>query len=198
MSGGSREPGGPFETGGGLLAARAHLRGEAPLFLHNVDVLTDFSLTQLYAAHVLREPLATLAVMERETSRRLLFDDRGLLGRLDSGRGLDLRARPAEGSVVSLGFSGVHVVSPDLLSRITERGVFGITEIAPIITQPQVGVIGVGAAVETPVVRDGQVVVRSIMHVTLAADHRATDGADGARFLQTLRQNLEQPGLMLL
>jgi pyruvate dehydrogenase E2 component (dihydrolipoamide acetyltransferase) len=82
--------------------------------------------------------------------------------------------------------------------NISNGGVFGITEIAPIITQPQVGVIGVGAAVDTPVVRDGEVVIRSIMHVTLAADHRATDGADGARFLQTLRQNLEQPGLMLL
>jgi pyruvate dehydrogenase E2 component (dihydrolipoamide acetyltransferase) len=82
--------------------------------------------------------------------------------------------------------------------NISNGGVFGITEIAPIITQPQVGVIGIGAAVETPVVRDGEVVVRSIMHVTLAADHRATDGADGARFLQTLRRNLEQPGLMLL
>jgi pyruvate dehydrogenase E2 component (dihydrolipoamide acetyltransferase) len=82
--------------------------------------------------------------------------------------------------------------------NISNGGVFGITEIAPIITQPQVGVIGIGAAVETPVVRDGEVVIRSIMHVTLAADHRATDGADGARFLQTLRQNLEQPGLMLL
>jgi pyruvate dehydrogenase E2 component (dihydrolipoamide acetyltransferase) len=82
--------------------------------------------------------------------------------------------------------------------NISNGGVFGITEIAPIITQPQVGVIGIGAAVDTPVVRDGAVGIRSIMHVTLAADHRATDGADGARFLQTLRQNLEQPGLMLL
>jgi pyruvate dehydrogenase E2 component (dihydrolipoamide acetyltransferase) len=82
--------------------------------------------------------------------------------------------------------------------NISNGGVFGITEIAPIITQPQVGVIGIGAAVETPVVRDGEVVIRSIMHVTLSADHRATDGADGARFLQTLRSNLEQPGLMLL
>lgn len=82
--------------------------------------------------------------------------------------------------------------------NISNAGVFGIEQIAPIITQPQVGVIGVGAAVETPVVRDGAIVVRSVMHVTLAADHRATDGADGAKFLQTLRRNLEEPGAMLL
>lgn len=82
--------------------------------------------------------------------------------------------------------------------NISNAGVFGITEIAPIITQPQVGVLGIGAAVETPVVREGQVVVRSMMHVTLSADHRATDGADGARFLQSLRRNLEHPGRMLL
>lgn len=81
---------------------------------------------------------------------------------------------------------------------ISNAGVFGIEEIAPIITQPQVGVIGVGAAKPTPAVHDGEIGVRAMMHVTLAADHRATDGADGARLLQTLRRILEQPGLMLL
>jgi pyruvate dehydrogenase E2 component (dihydrolipoamide acetyltransferase) len=82
--------------------------------------------------------------------------------------------------------------------NISNGGVFGIDEIIPIITQPQVGVLGVGVATETPVVRDGEIVVRSMMYVSLAADHRATDGADGAKFLQTLKRLLEQPPLMLL
>jgi pyruvate dehydrogenase E2 component (dihydrolipoamide acetyltransferase) len=82
--------------------------------------------------------------------------------------------------------------------NISNGGVFGIDEIIPIITQPHVGVLGVGAANETPVVRDGEIVVRSIMYASLSADHRATDGADGAKFLQTVKRLLEQPALMLL
>ncbi|MPZ48325.1 MAG: dihydrolipoamide acetyltransferase [Dehalococcoidia bacterium] len=82
--------------------------------------------------------------------------------------------------------------------NVSNVGGFGIDTISAIITQPQVGVLGVGAVKETPVIRDGQVVVRQMMNVILSADHRATDGADGARFLQTLRQLLESPGMMLL
>ena len=81
---------------------------------------------------------------------------------------------------------------------ISNAGVFGVTAVTPIINPPQVAILGVGAATDKPVVRDGEVVVRQIMSVVLAADHRATDGADGARFLKTLRQNLEDPGLLLL
>ena len=49
-----------------------------------------------------------------------------------------------------------------------------------------------------PVVRDGEVVVRNIMHVTMSCDHRVVDGATGAKFLQTFKQMLEQPGMMLV
>ena len=67
-----------------------------------------------------------------------------------------------------------------------------------IINPPQVGILGVGRMQARPVVRDGQIAVRQMMTVTLSADHRATDGADGARFLQTLRAMLQQPELMLV
>jgi pyruvate dehydrogenase E2 component (dihydrolipoamide acetyltransferase) len=82
--------------------------------------------------------------------------------------------------------------------NVSNVGGFGIDSILAIITQPQVGVLGIGAVKETPVVREGQIVIRQIMNVTLSADHRATDGADGARFLQTLRKILESPAMMLL
>jgi pyruvate dehydrogenase E2 component (dihydrolipoamide acetyltransferase) len=75
---------------------------------------------------------------------------------------------------------------------------YGIDILVPIINPPQVGVLGVGAIVEKPVVRGGEIVVRSIMSVVLSADHRASDGADGALFLQSVKRNLETPGLMLL
>jgi NDP-sugar pyrophosphorylase family protein len=124
----SPEPGGPLETGGGLLNAAHLVRRDAPFFLHNADILTGIDLTALHAAHLAESPLATVAVMDRPTSRHLLFDDAGLLGRSDAKKGLDLRVRDTVGTVTRLAFAGVHVVSPAILDRITERGAFSILD----------------------------------------------------------------------
>lgn len=124
----SREQGAPLETGGGLLHARPLLSPAAPFLLHNVDVLTDLPLSDLVAQHADSDALVTLAVMDRPTSRRLLFDDVGLLGRVDESKGLDLRVRLARGRVLELGFAGIHVASPILLERITEQGRFSILD----------------------------------------------------------------------
>jgi pyruvate dehydrogenase E2 component (dihydrolipoamide acetyltransferase) len=80
---------------------------------------------------------------------------------------------------------------------ISNLGMFGIKEFTAIINPPEAGILAIGGAEPTPVVRDGEVVIRSIMHVTMSCDHRVVDGATGAKFLQTFKQNLEQPGLML-
>ncbi|HET6233294.1 MAG TPA: nucleotidyltransferase family protein [Longimicrobiaceae bacterium] len=124
----SHEPGEPLETGGGLLNAAHLLRRDAPFFMHNADILTDLPLREMYETHLASGALATLAVMERPTSRHLLFDDAGLLGRTDEKKGLDLRVRAAVGEVRKLAFGGVHVISPAILDRITERGVFTILD----------------------------------------------------------------------
>jgi pyruvate dehydrogenase E2 component (dihydrolipoamide acetyltransferase) len=81
---------------------------------------------------------------------------------------------------------------------ISNLGAYGVDVLVAIINPPQVGILGVGAVREKPVVRDGQIVIRSMMSVVLSGDHRATDGAEGARFLETLKQYLESPGAMLL
>jgi len=124
----SREEGAPLETGGGLLRAEPLFRKDAPFIVHNADILTDLPLREMYAAHRESGALATLAVMERETSRHFLFDDRGLLGRTDARKGLELRARPAEGPVRKLAFGGVHVISPEFFPLVTERGAFSILD----------------------------------------------------------------------
>jgi pyruvate dehydrogenase E2 component (dihydrolipoamide acetyltransferase) len=80
---------------------------------------------------------------------------------------------------------------------VSNIGPFDIASIVPIINPPQVAIVGIGAAREKPVVRNGEIVVRQLMSIVLAADHRATDGAEGARFLATLRRYLEVPVLML-
>jgi pyruvate dehydrogenase E2 component (dihydrolipoamide acetyltransferase) len=81
---------------------------------------------------------------------------------------------------------------------ISNLGMMGIKEFTAIINPPEAAIIAVGGAVPTPVVRDGEIVVRSIMHVTMSCDHRVVDGATGAKFLQTFKQMLESPAMMLL
>lgn len=81
---------------------------------------------------------------------------------------------------------------------ISNLGMMGIKEFTAIINPPEAAIIAVGGANPTPVVRDGQVTVRNIMSVTMSCDHRAIDGATGARFLQTFKQMLESPAMMLL
>ncbi|HEU4562700.1 MAG TPA: sugar phosphate nucleotidyltransferase, partial [Longimicrobium sp.] len=124
----SPEPGAPLETGGALVLAEPLLRKDAPFFLHNADILTDLPLRTMYESHGRSGALATLAVMERDTKRHLLFDDRGLMGRTDAAKELDLRVRDAAGPVRKLAFGGVHVISPRIFGLLTERGAFSILD----------------------------------------------------------------------
>ena len=80
---------------------------------------------------------------------------------------------------------------------VSNLGMFGITEFTSIINQPNSAILSVGAIVEKPVVREGQIVVGNTMKLTLACDHRTVDGATGAAFLQTLKNYLENPVTML-
>ena len=124
----SPEPEPPLETGGAILQAASLFRRDAPFFLHNSDILTDLPLAQMYRAHEEADALATLAVMQRESTRQLLFDDHGLLGRIDTKKGLELRARDAVGEVRQLAFGGIHVISPRIFEQLTERGTFSILD----------------------------------------------------------------------
>ena len=91
--------------------------------------------------------------------------------------------------------------TPDDLSSgtftITNLGMFEIDAFTPIINIPEVAILGVGRIRERAVARDGQVVVRPTLVLSLTADHRAVDGAPAARFLQRLKQLIEEPLLAL-
>ena len=80
---------------------------------------------------------------------------------------------------------------------ISNLGMFGIEQFIAVLNPPQAAILAVGATVEQPVVRDGQVVVRPLMSMTITCDHRAVDGADGAEFLRTVKELLEEPALAL-
>ena len=79
---------------------------------------------------------------------------------------------------------------------ISNLGMFGITEFTSIINQPNSAIMSVGAIVQKPVVKNGQIVVGNVMKITLACDHRTVDGATGAAFLQTFKSYIENPIVM--
>lgn len=124
-----------LDTGGGLKKAGWFFSensgdSDEPFILHNVDVLSTIDLERMVQFHRANQALATLAMQERKTSRYLLFDDQDrLCGRRTGGDRADEIVRSsvqAPEPVQALAFSGVHVISPRLLTRINEDGVFSI------------------------------------------------------------------------
>jgi len=81
---------------------------------------------------------------------------------------------------------------------VSNLGMYGIDSVYPIVNPPQSCILGVGAGKQKPVVRGGELAVGTVMVCTLSADHRAVDGAVGARLLTTVKQLLEDPLGMLL
>ncbi len=81
---------------------------------------------------------------------------------------------------------------------ISNLGMYGIDSFGAIVNQPDAGILAVGAAKPIPVVRDGQIVIRTMMNIRLSGDHRAIDGAIGAEFIAEIKRLLEAPwGLVL-
>ncbi|MBA3475290.1 MAG: 2-oxo acid dehydrogenase subunit E2 [Actinobacteria bacterium] len=80
---------------------------------------------------------------------------------------------------------------------ISNLGMFGIEQFIAVLNPPQAAILAVGSTEERAVVRSGQVEVRPLMSMTITCDHRAIDGADGAEFLRTVKELLEEPALAL-
>jgi len=113
-----------LDTGGGLKqAAWFFLEGNStePFLLHNVDVLSTIDFGRMVELHLQQSALATIAVQDRKTSRRLLFDRDGKL-KARAGQ-----SAPPEG-MQALAFSGIHVISPRIFPLLTETGAFSIID----------------------------------------------------------------------
>jgi pyruvate dehydrogenase E2 component (dihydrolipoamide acetyltransferase) len=76
---------------------------------------------------------------------------------------------------------------------VSNLGMFGIDQFTAIINPPEAGILAIGGVEEKPVVINGQLEVRQRMRVTMSCDHRAVDGATGAKFLQTVKRYIENP-----
>ncbi|HEY6009271.1 MAG TPA: dihydrolipoamide acetyltransferase family protein [Geobacteraceae bacterium] len=81
---------------------------------------------------------------------------------------------------------------------ISNLGMFGVEEFMAVIHPPQGAILAVGAILDQPVAREGQLEVARVMRLTLSADHRLVDGADAARFLAEVKRRLENPVTLLL
>ena len=81
---------------------------------------------------------------------------------------------------------------------ISNLGMYGIKNFTAIINPPQSAILAIGAGQKIPVVNDDKIVISNIMNVTLSCDHRAIDGAVGAKFLQVFKKIIENPMLMSL
>jgi NDP-sugar pyrophosphorylase family protein len=120
-----------LDTGGGLKKAAWFFlddssRLDEPFILHNVDVISTIDLARMVQFHNENQALATLAVQDRQTSRFLLFDEQlQLCGRRSTA---DPKAEFVRSSrqTEALAFSGIHVISPRLLSMMAEEGAFSI------------------------------------------------------------------------
>ena len=114
----------------------------------------------------------------------------------------------------SLGLSQIGVLVKDLAGKarnkkltpaemegstftVSNLGMFGVEQFTSIVNQPNSAILSVGAIIEKPVVKNGQIVVGHTMKLCLACDHRTIDGATGAQFLQTLKAYIENPVTML-
>jgi NDP-sugar pyrophosphorylase family protein len=118
-----------LDTGGGLKKAAYFFCEESePFILHNVDVISTIDLGRMVQFHTENQALATLAVQDRRTSRYLLFDEaRQLCGRRSGSDEKTELVRSSE-PVKALAFSGIHVISPRVFSRMSEEGAFSIIQ----------------------------------------------------------------------
>jgi pyruvate dehydrogenase E2 component (dihydrolipoamide acetyltransferase) len=122
---------------------------------------------------------------------------------------------PVLRSIDQMGLKGIREKSVDLAERarggrlkrdelsgatftVSTLGNWGIRDFSAIINPPEVGILAIGAAEKRPVVRGDQIVARTMMSLTLSVDHRGVDGATAADFLRTLKNVLEEPGMMLV
>ena len=103
----------------------------------------------------------------------------------------DLAARARDGKLAASEYTGGSFT-------ISNLGMFGVREFAAVINPPHGGILAVGAGEQRPIVIDGNLAIATVMSVTFSADHRAVDGAVGARWLQAFKGFVENPVTMLL
>ena len=112
-----------LDTGGGLKKAQQFLQGDEPFLIHNADIISDIDLKKLYDSHLENNPLATLLVSQRETSRYLLFDKSNRLcgwRNRETGEIKSFYPYFDPSHYQEYAFGGIHVLSPQIFDWLQE------------------------------------------------------------------------------
>jgi pyruvate dehydrogenase E2 component (dihydrolipoamide acetyltransferase) len=183
----------------------AHREANPDVRLTVTDVLTKLCASALMRHHavnaaftdeaILRFPTANVGIAaatpaglivpvirsaERLTLAEIAAARTDLVGRARDGK---LRAEDLDGGTFTISNLGMPQ--------------YGIEQFVAVLNPPQAAILAVGATEERPVARDGGLVVRPLMTMTITVDHRAVDGAEAAEFLHTVKTYLEDPALAL-
>lgn len=125
----SAERDGLLDTGGGLLKAAWFFNDGKPFLVHNVDVLTDLNLNDLYTAHCQSDAMATIAVQKRTSNRYLLFSSENkLCGWKNMKTGDTIIARSSTKPLKRFAFNGIHVINPEIFQYPMPQKVFSIID----------------------------------------------------------------------
>ncbi len=125
----SEETGQLLETGGGLIKASWFFKKNEPFFIHNVDVLSDVDLNEMLQFHHKHNPLTTLFVQQRNSSRYFLFDDQSQLkGWTNTKTGEVIKVDNSKSELSQLAFNGIHIINPEIFSLMDKTGTFSITQ----------------------------------------------------------------------
>ena len=189
-----------------LLAARRRLNEKAP---DGVKISLNDLVIRAAAMALIDVPDANVS-WEGDHTRRFRHADIAMAVAIDGGL-----VTPIIWAAETMGLAALSKTTADLAERarhgqlraadysggsftISNLGMYGIREFAAVINPPQAAILAVGAGEQRPVVVDGALAVATVMTVTLSADHRAVDGAVGARWLQSFKGFIEHPVTMLL
>lgn len=118
-----------LETGGGLKNAGWYFSGADHFVIMNVDILTDMNLSLLVQQHLSLEPMATLAVSDRVSSRYLLFDENNMLSGWENTKTEERKIVRKTETLIRKAFSGIHVINGSIFSLIEQKGKFSMIDL---------------------------------------------------------------------
>jgi NDP-sugar pyrophosphorylase family protein len=119
-----------LDTGGGLKKAYHFFRDGEPFLVYNVDILSNISLRKLINYHLASESIATLAIQNRDSSRKFLFDkNHTLCGWMNQKSSQNIIATDEQSELIPYSFSGIQVINPKIFKYFPDKDIFSLVEL---------------------------------------------------------------------
>ena len=119
-----------LETGGGLKKASHFFNDGKPFLIYNVDIISNINLKKLFEAHLQNNSIATVAVQDRDSSRKFLFDNEMVLcGWTNQKTGEQIISRKSESNFKQFAFSGIQIIDPKIFNYFPDKNIFSLVEL---------------------------------------------------------------------